>query len=107
MADSHQLINFVLLSTQMVRLHRDPQGENVFMPPQLAVVDDVDVEILRTRVTELEKMLTDQKNITSVSDFLCKTTSNLYWYELIVVHIHCFRLTAVKSLPQVVPMQTL
>ena len=52
---------------QMLRLYRDPQGKSVFMPPQgTSVGDDADVETLRTRVRELEKMLTDQTTIVSI-----------------------------------------
>ena len=57
-----------MLSTQMVRLHRDPQGEHVFALPQGGTaVDNTDVETLRTRVRELEKMLKDQTTIVSIT----------------------------------------
>ena len=65
----HHLIEMtnIILFTQMVRLHRDPLGKNVFALPQgSSVVDNADVETLRTRVRELEKMLNDQATIVSI-----------------------------------------
>lgn len=57
-----------MLSTQMVRLHIDPQGKSVFVPPQGgSVVDNTEVETLRTRVRELEKKLTGQTNTVSIT----------------------------------------
>ena len=78
-------------SLQMVRLHQDPQGKGIFVLPQGVDNAESDVETLRTRVKELEKMLKDQKSTTvsNVNKQIQQLITMLKLHNYYIIHVYC------------------